>query len=94
MIPTMPAVQAPSFGASERFFVSPGHLEDAILTLPGGQSATHCQNFLQLALTTTQYTQLLLCCPASRYTAEHFTKKRLNDTCNHFRLKSVSLTAF
>ena len=34
----MPAVQAPSFGASERFFVSPGHLEDAILTLPGGQS--------------------------------------------------------
>ncbi len=34
----MPAVQAPSFGASERFFVSPGHLDDAILTLPGGQS--------------------------------------------------------
>lgn len=34
----MPAVQAPNFGASQRLFVSPGHLEDAILTLPGGQS--------------------------------------------------------
>ncbi len=34
----MPAVQAPTFGASERFFVSPGHLDNAILTLPGGQS--------------------------------------------------------
>lgn len=34
----MPAVQAPEFGASQRFFVSPGHLNDAILTLPGGQS--------------------------------------------------------
>ena len=34
----MPAVQAPEFGASQRLFVSPGHLSDAILTLPGGQS--------------------------------------------------------
>jgi len=34
----MPSVQSPTFGASERFFVSPGHLESAILTLPGGQS--------------------------------------------------------
>ncbi|WP_334018462.1 penicillin acylase family protein [Alteromonas sp. S015] len=41
----MPAVQAPSFGASERFFVSPGHLEDAILTLPGGQSGHPLSTF-------------------------------------------------
>ena len=41
----MPAVQAPSFGASERFFVSPGHLEDAILTLPGGQSGHPLSEF-------------------------------------------------
>ncbi|NDV89972.1 penicillin acylase family protein [Alteromonas sp. 345S023] len=34
----MPSVQAPNFGASQRFFVSPGHLDRAILTLPGGQS--------------------------------------------------------
>lgn len=34
----MPSVQSTSFGASERFFVSPGHLDNAILTLPGGQS--------------------------------------------------------
>ena len=34
----MPAVQSATFGASERFFVSPGHLDDAILTLPGAQS--------------------------------------------------------
>ncbi|TKB04175.1 penicillin acylase family protein [Alteromonas portus] len=41
----MPAVQTPSFGASERFFVSPGHLEDAILTLPGGQSGHPLSDF-------------------------------------------------
>lgn len=41
----MPAVQAPSFGASERFFVSPGHLDDAILTLPGGQSGHPLSKF-------------------------------------------------
>ncbi len=34
----MPAVQGPAFGASQRFFVRPGELEKAILTLPGGQS--------------------------------------------------------
>ena len=34
----MPAVQGPAFGASERLFVQPGHLDKAILTLPGGQS--------------------------------------------------------
>ena len=41
----IPAVQAPSFGASERLFVSPGHLEDAILTLPGGQSGHPLSKF-------------------------------------------------
>ena len=41
----MPAVQAPSFGASERLFVSPGYLEDAILTLPGGQSGHPLSEF-------------------------------------------------
>ena len=41
----MPAVQAPSFGASERFFVSPGHLDDAILTLPGGQNGHPLSDF-------------------------------------------------
>ncbi|QJR79511.1 penicillin acylase family protein [Alteromonas pelagimontana] len=34
----MPAVQAEAFGASERFFVQPGHLEEAVMVLPGGQS--------------------------------------------------------
>lgn len=34
----MPAVQKPSFGASQRFFVQPGREQNAILTLPGGQS--------------------------------------------------------
>ena len=41
----MPAVQATNFGASERLFVSPGHLEDAILTLPGGQSGHPLSEF-------------------------------------------------
>ncbi|MCL1123502.1 penicillin acylase family protein [Shewanella surugensis] len=35
----MPAVQVAHFGASERFIVQPGREEQAILTLPGGQSA-------------------------------------------------------
>lgn len=43
----MPAVQATRFGASERFFVSPGHLEDAILTLPGGQSGHPLSDFFE-----------------------------------------------
>ena len=34
----MPAVQAPSFGASQRLFVRPGQLDQAVLTVPGGQS--------------------------------------------------------
>ena len=34
----MPRVQGPSFGASERFAVSPGHESEAYLELPGGQS--------------------------------------------------------
>lgn len=34
----MPRVAAPSFGASERFAVSPGHESEAYLHMPGGQS--------------------------------------------------------
>ena len=34
----MPRVAAPSFGASERLVVSPGHEELGVLTMPGGQS--------------------------------------------------------
>lgn len=34
----MPAVQKNGFGASQRFFVQPGLEENAILTIPGGQS--------------------------------------------------------
>ncbi|SFC82064.1 penicillin acylase family protein [Pseudoalteromonas denitrificans] len=34
----MPAVQKSGFGASQRFFVQPGLEENAILTIPGGQS--------------------------------------------------------
>jgi penicillin amidase len=34
----MPRVQAPSFGASERMVVSPGHEADGIIHMPGGQS--------------------------------------------------------
>jgi penicillin amidase len=33
----MPRVQDPSFGASERFVVSPGHEEEGIFHMPGGQ---------------------------------------------------------
>ena len=43
----MPAVQSPSFGASQRFFIQPGHLENAILTLPGGQSGHPLSSFYQ-----------------------------------------------
>jgi penicillin amidase len=35
----MPRVQSPSHGASERFVVSPGHEEEGIFHMPGGQSA-------------------------------------------------------
>jgi penicillin amidase len=34
----MPRVQGPRFGQSERLVVSPGHEDEAILHLPGGQS--------------------------------------------------------
>lgn len=34
----MPAVQSRRFGASQRLFAQPGNLENAILTIPGGQS--------------------------------------------------------
>ncbi|WP_394147520.1 penicillin acylase family protein [Shewanella atlantica] len=34
----MPAVQRSNFGASQRFIVQPGAEEDAIMTIPGGQS--------------------------------------------------------
>jgi penicillin amidase len=34
----MPRVQAPAFGASERFAISPGHEEESYLEMPGGQS--------------------------------------------------------
>ncbi|BFT30638.1 penicillin acylase family protein [Alteromonas sp. D210916BOD_24] len=47
----MPAVQASDFGASERFFVSPGHLEDAILTLPGGQSGHPLSDYFSTGFT-------------------------------------------
>lgn len=34
----MPRVQGPGFGASERMVVSPGHEQDGIVHMPGGQS--------------------------------------------------------
>jgi penicillin amidase len=34
----MPRVQAPSFGASERLAVSPGHEDQGIFEMPGGES--------------------------------------------------------
>jgi penicillin amidase len=34
----MPRVQGPEFGASERMVVAPGHEEDGIIHMPGGQS--------------------------------------------------------
>jgi len=41
----MPRVQAPAFGASERFAVSPGHEEAAYLQLPAGQSGHPLSDF-------------------------------------------------
>jgi penicillin amidase len=35
---SMPRVQAPEFGASERMVVSPGHEEEGLFHMPGGQS--------------------------------------------------------
>ncbi|MFC0119253.1 penicillin acylase family protein [Pseudoalteromonas xiamenensis] len=34
----MPAVQMPHFGASQRFIAQPGHLDNATMTMAGGQS--------------------------------------------------------
>jgi penicillin G amidase len=34
----MPRVQAPAFGASERFVIVPGHEERSFFHMPGGQS--------------------------------------------------------
>jgi len=41
----MPAVQKRGFGASQRFIAQPGHLESAILTVPGGQSGHPLSEF-------------------------------------------------
>jgi penicillin amidase len=34
----MPRIASPTFGASERMVVSPGHEADGIIEMPGGQS--------------------------------------------------------
>jgi penicillin amidase len=41
----MPRVQSPTFGASERFVVSPGHEEEGICHLPCGQSGNPLSPF-------------------------------------------------
>lgn len=41
----MPRVQAPSFGASERFAVSPGHEDQGIFEMPGGASGNPLSPF-------------------------------------------------
>jgi penicillin G amidase len=41
----MPRVQGPAFGASERFVVSPGHEDEGIFHLPGGQSGNPLSPF-------------------------------------------------
>ncbi|CAH9065471.1 Acyl-homoserine lactone acylase QuiP [Pseudoalteromonas sp. CIP111854] len=41
----MPAVQKPSFGASQRFVAQPGALENAIMTIAGGQSGHPLSSF-------------------------------------------------
>ncbi|MDO6548443.1 penicillin acylase family protein [Pseudoalteromonas carrageenovora] len=41
----MPAVQGKSFGASQRFIAQPGHLENAIMAVPGGQSGHPLSEF-------------------------------------------------
>ena len=41
----MPRVQGPGFGASERFVVSPGHEEEGIFHMPGGQSGNPLSPF-------------------------------------------------
>ncbi len=41
----LPRVQGPSFGASERFVVSPGHEEEGVFEMPGGQSGNPLSPF-------------------------------------------------
>jgi len=41
----MPRVQGPSFGASERLVVSPGHEDEGIFHMPGGQSGNPLSPF-------------------------------------------------
>lgn len=41
----LPAVQSNSFGASQRLIVKPGNEENAILTIPGGQSGHFLSSF-------------------------------------------------
>jgi penicillin amidase len=41
----MPRVQGPAFGASERFVVSPGHEDEGIFHMPGGQSGNPLSPF-------------------------------------------------
>jgi penicillin amidase len=41
----MPAVQGRDFGASQRFIAQPGHLENAIMAVPGGQSGHPLSEF-------------------------------------------------
>ncbi len=43
----MPRVQDPSFGASERFVVSPGREASGIFHMPGGQVANPCSPFFR-----------------------------------------------
>ena len=44
----MPAVQQPEFGASQRLFVQPGRLAEAVLTLPGAQSGHPLSQFYRV----------------------------------------------
>ncbi len=41
----MPRIASPTFGASERMVVSPGHEEDGIIHMPGGQSGNPLSPF-------------------------------------------------
>jgi penicillin amidase len=41
----MPRVQGPAYGASERFVVSPGHEDEGIFHMPGGQSGNPLSPF-------------------------------------------------
>ena len=41
----MPRIASPTFGASERMVVSPGHEADGIIHMPGGQSGNPLSPF-------------------------------------------------